>query len=351
MTIYLSSDRMNYQKVFLIANTAAFMITILIHSVLPENLELIDNQNTCLLKRFMCILNLCFRYIILLNLLNVYMIEKRCNHGVCNQGKCLCDNCWQGEFCEISVSNNIRFTSNIFKFTVTQRDIGIPNIIIGRLTFRHLGNVQFKECEQVYFKLESVHNESLPIYVENSTGFVRLSSLSNYNWSRILYQKIYMTVKLFDSYNKEIDTSQILIFWKYFTTNDQIDDFQKNAILTNSNLHLERFRRSVNPITSMQILVTRSDAANNPLCPTEIIALSVQLGVPAGTTTITVEVFAPTKDSIFYGFVEFIDISYIGVRISPRNFAISIRNTSLENVYEYKIFGKDEKNHLDLYEN
>ncbi|KAK4470638.1 hypothetical protein MN116_006173 [Schistosoma mekongi] len=89
-------------------------------------------------------------------------------------------------------------------------------------------------------------------------------------------------------------------------------------------------------VTSMQILVTRSDAATNSLCPTEVIALSVQLSVPAGTTTITVEVFAPTKNSIFYGFVEFIDISYIGVRISTKNFSVNIQNTSVENVYEYK---------------
>ncbi|CAH8558932.1 unnamed protein product [Schistosoma intercalatum] len=93
--------------------------------------------------------------------------------------------------------------------------------------------------------------------------------------------------------------------------------------------------KSVNP-SNLQLLVTRSDAATNTLCPTEVIALSVQLGLPAGTTAITVELFGPTKDTIIYGFVEFIDISYIGGRVSNRDFSIGVRNTTIETDYEYK---------------
>ncbi|RTG89150.1 uncharacterized protein DC041_0001740 [Schistosoma bovis] len=107
----------------------------------------------------------------------------------------------------------------------------------------------------------------------------------------------------------------------------------KMIFLTNNIMNIEP---SVNP-SNLQLLVTRSDAVTNTLCPTEVIALSVQLGLPAGTTAITVELFGPTKDTIIYGFVEFIDISYIGVRVSNRDFSIGVRNTTIETDYEYKV--------------
>ncbi|CAH8587100.1 unnamed protein product [Schistosoma rodhaini] len=226
---------------------------------------------------------------------------------------------------------NIRFTSDIFKITVAPSSVGIPNKIIGQLTFRDIRNDQIQECGKFFFLLEEVRHNNFPIYVENSTGFIRFSRFNNFNWPKLIYHKIYMTVKLYVSPNKEMDSSQIVISWNYFTKDEQ----EKQSNSQNDNIHLERSRRSLNP-TSLKLLVTRSDAATNTLCPTEIIALSVQIGLPAVTTPLTVELFGLTKDTIVYGFVEFIDISYIGARVSNRDFSISIRNTTVETDSEYK---------------
>ncbi|CAH8572376.1 unnamed protein product [Schistosoma margrebowiei] len=234
-------------------------------------------------------------------------------------------------FESITILDNIRFTSDSFKITVSPSSIGIPNKIIGQLTFRDIRSDQIEECGQLFFLLEGVQHNNFPIYVENSTGFIRFSRFNNFNWPKLIHHKIYMTVKLYVSPNKEMDSSRIVISWNYFTKDQQ----GKQSKSQNDDSHLERLRRSVNP-SNLQLLVTRSDTATNTLCPTEVIALSVQLGLPAGTTPITVELFGPTKDTIIYGFVEFIDISYIGVRVSNRDFSIGVRNTTIETDYEYK---------------
>ncbi|CAH8522738.1 unnamed protein product [Schistosoma turkestanicum] len=259
------------------------------------------------------------------------MTKRRCEHGVCNQGKCVCDKCWTGKFCEVSVLDNTRFTSDSFEITVAPGSVGIPNKIIGQLTLQNIRTDQIWECGEFYFLLEGVQHDKFPIYVENSTGFIRFNRFNNFNWPKKIYHEIHTTVKLYTSPGKEIDSSQIIVSWNYFTRNEQ----EKPMTFQNNNFHLERSKRSVNS-SNLRLLVNRSDAATNSLCPTEIIALSVQLGLPSGTDSITVELFGPTRSSIVYGFVEFIDISFIGTRISNTDFDINVQNTTVATDYEYK---------------
>nr|CAH8853124.1 unnamed protein product [Trichobilharzia regenti] len=241
---------------------------------------------------------------------------KKCQRGLCNQMKCVCEKCWKGEYCDISVIENIRFSKKVFEFHVLRNVTETPNEILGHLTLNGKTIDEVNECGgQIYFVLEEKTDSIFsPFYVENSTGFIRSNGLKNY-WINHSSSNLSINVKVFITPDKEMDTSQVIVFW----------NSSPSTV----------YKRSANPVGN-DLRITTSYSKTTAWCIGEFIILTVQLGLPSGTTSISVKMSAPTYNSAFYGFTEFTGISNIGARILNRNFTINVMNVTGNSIYDRK---------------
>ncbi|VDQ12688.1 unnamed protein product [Trichobilharzia regenti] len=117
----------------------------------------------------------------------------------------------------ILVIENIRFSKKVFEFRVLRNVTETPNEILGHLTLNGKTIDEVNECGgQIYFVLEEKTDSIFsPFYVENSTGFIRSDGLKNY-WINHSSSNLSINVKVFITPDKEMDTSQVIVFWNSF---------------------------------------------------------------------------------------------------------------------------------------